>query len=107
MCRVDRVKDVLADTPEAKGRLIIDLSNEPDGYTLTWEVNALALFFTSHGCSGYKLCFAFWLDKGCSQSDADKGNSYLLCITMFLWLGVWHFRRARLKCSWHKEKLLR
>ncbi len=28
-CRVDLVKDVLADTPEAKGRLIIDLINEP------------------------------------------------------------------------------
>ncbi|EIE23036.1 hypothetical protein COCSUDRAFT_63419 [Coccomyxa subellipsoidea C-169] len=36
---VDLVKDVLADSPEAKGRLIIDLINEPDGYTLTWEGN--------------------------------------------------------------------
>ena len=32
------MKDVLAQTPEAKGRLLIDLINEPDGYTLTWEV---------------------------------------------------------------------
>ncbi len=38
MVRVSLVKDILADTPEAKGRLLIDLINEPDGYTLTWEV---------------------------------------------------------------------
>lgn len=38
LTRVDLVKDVLAQTPEAKGRLLIDLINEPDGYTLTWEV---------------------------------------------------------------------
>ena len=38
MCRVDLVSDVLADTPEAQGRLLIDLINEPDGYSLTWEV---------------------------------------------------------------------
>ena len=36
--RVDLVSDVLQDTPEAQGRLLIDLINEPDGYSLTWEV---------------------------------------------------------------------
>ena len=38
MRRVDLVSDVLQDTPEAQGRLLIDLINEPDGYSLTWEV---------------------------------------------------------------------
>ncbi|CAL8465540.1 g5076 [Coccomyxa elongata] len=39
---VSLVKDILADTPEAKGRLLIDLINEPDGYTLTWEGKGLS-----------------------------------------------------------------
>ena len=26
-------------TPEAKGRLLVDLINEPDGYDLTWDVS--------------------------------------------------------------------
>lgn len=43
--RVQLLKDILADTPEAKGRLLIDLINEPDGYTLTWEV---LLLFLAH-----------------------------------------------------------
>jgi hypothetical protein len=35
------LKDVLDDTPEARGRLLIDLVNEPDGYSLTWDVRTL------------------------------------------------------------------
>ena len=28
--------DVLAAVPEAKGRLLVDMINEPDGYGFTW-----------------------------------------------------------------------
>jgi hypothetical protein len=41
------VTDVLQDTPEARGRLLIDLINEPDGYSLTWEARMHA---SMHAC---------------------------------------------------------
>lgn len=37
-CRVELLEDILARTPQAKGRLLVDLINEPDGYSLTWDV---------------------------------------------------------------------
>lgn len=33
--------DILRKTPQAKGRLLIDLINEPDGFDLTWDVSKL------------------------------------------------------------------
>ena len=33
---VDLLTDVLAAVPEARGRLLIDMINEPDGYGFTW-----------------------------------------------------------------------
>ena len=38
LCRVELMQDILRNTPEAKGRLLVDLINEPDGYDLTWDV---------------------------------------------------------------------
>lgn len=39
LCRAQLLQDVLNDTPEARGRLLLDLVNEPDGYSLTWEAS--------------------------------------------------------------------
>ena len=39
LCRVELLQDILRNTPEAKGRLLVDLINEPDGYDLTWDVS--------------------------------------------------------------------
>ena len=39
LCRVELLQDILRITPEAKGRLLVDLINEPDGYDLTWDVS--------------------------------------------------------------------
>ena len=33
---VDLLTDVLAAVPEARGRLLLDMINEPDGYGFTW-----------------------------------------------------------------------
>ena len=33
---VDLLTDVLAAVPEARGRLLIDMINEPDGFGFTW-----------------------------------------------------------------------
>ena len=38
-CRVELLEDILARTLQAKGRLLVDLINEPDGYSLTWDVS--------------------------------------------------------------------
>ncbi len=43
-CRVELLKDILKKTPEARGRLLVDLINEPDGYSLTWDVSSLSLW---------------------------------------------------------------
>ena len=39
LCRVELLQDIFRKTPEAKGRLLVDLINEPDGYDLTWDVS--------------------------------------------------------------------
>ena len=39
LCRIELLQDILRGTPEAKGRLLVDLINEPDGYDLTWDVS--------------------------------------------------------------------
>lgn len=36
--------DILAAAPEAKGRLLLDMINEPDGYNYDWCAD--------HACSG-------------------------------------------------------
>ena len=39
--RVELLTDILKKTPQARGRLLVDLINEPDGYSLTWDVSSL------------------------------------------------------------------
>jgi hypothetical protein len=39
---VSLVADILTLAPAAKGRLLLDLVNEPDGYQLQWEVGMRA-----------------------------------------------------------------
>ena len=53
--RAELVTDVLQDTPEARGRLLIDLINEPDGYSLTWEarIPVVLLVRMSWGIEGF------------------------------------------------------
>ena len=38
---MELLEDILKNTPEAVGRLLVDLINEPDGYSLTWDVRLL------------------------------------------------------------------
>ena len=41
------LEDILARTPQAKGRLLVDLINEPDGYSLTWDVSTTPPLFAA------------------------------------------------------------
>ena len=41
---MELLKDILKKTPQARGRLLVDLINEPDGYSLTWDVSSIYLY---------------------------------------------------------------
>ena len=45
-CRVELLEDIQKTTPQAQGRLLVDLINEPDGYSLTWDVSSLPAYAT-------------------------------------------------------------
>jgi hypothetical protein len=47
VCRVRLLEDILARTPQARGRLLVDLINEPDGYSLTWDVSSTPPLFAA------------------------------------------------------------
>ena len=77
--RVELLRDILQNTPQARGRLLVDLINEPDGYSLTWDVSSLSISLyhwgsclspahhsqrLSSGCTGLSMAWRlFWLGR--------------------------------------------
>eukprot|EP00884_Botryococcus_braunii_P018123 jgi/Botrbrau1/4995/Bobra.0396s0021.1 len=67
------LKNILALAPEAQGRLLIDLMNEPDGFDLTWEGNetlaGLGTYYIEAIDAMYQICpGCLFLIEGTGQS---------------------------------------
>ena len=65
---------MLESTPEARGRLLIDLINEPDGYSLTWEVSPDSAMTPASPCAMCMTRYPYTLNR---HSEGTAGSRLL------------------------------
>ena len=64
---VDLLTDVLAAVPEARGRLLLDMINEPDGYGFTWYGRPAEITLCQALWVIYSSCMCSVVIKPCTQ----------------------------------------